>query len=179
MAGAIHCLPRALSVQDIADVVQDFARAAQNALEAGFNGVELHGASGYLIHQFIDSQANSRNDAYGGILSKRLRFLKEVAEGVIAVVGKERVGVRLVPLTTLNGAVDDTPQATYLAVASLLNELGVAYIHIAEVDWEDAPEMPVAFKQALRLIYLCLNQALALIQKALLAIENRAFLRQV
>ena len=148
-----HSLPRALTEAEIAAVVQDFARAARNAQEAGFDGVELHAANGYLINQFIDSQANNRTDGYGGSLQNRLRFLKEVTEAVIAVVGKERIGVRLAPLTTLNGAVDDTPQSTYLAAAKLLGDLGVAYIHIAEVDWDDAPEMPVAFKEALRIIY--------------------------
>lgn len=148
-----HSLPRALTLEEIPAIVQDYARAAQNALDAGFDGIELHAANGYLINQFIDSQANHRTDAYGGSLPNRLRFLKEVTEAVIGVLGKERVGVRLAPLTTLNGAVDDTPQATYLAAAKLLDELGVAYIHIAEVDWEDAPEMPEAFKEALRMVY--------------------------
>ncbi len=148
-----HSMPRALTLEEIPAIVQQFAHAARNALDAGFDGVELHGANGYLINQFIDSQANDRTDAYGGSLGNRLRFLKEVVEAVVAVVGKDRIGVRLAPLTTLNGAVDDTPQATYLAAARLLDDLGVAYIHIAEVDWEDAPEMPVAFKEALRLVY--------------------------
>ena len=148
-----HSLPRALGEDEIPGIVAQYAQAARNALEAGFDGIELHAANGYLINQFIDSQANTRTDSYGGTLQKRLRFLKEVTEAVIAVLGKDRVGVRLAPLTTLNGAVDDTPQATYLAAAKLLDDLGVAYIHIAEVDWEDAPEMPVAFKEALRLVY--------------------------
>lgn len=148
-----HSLPRALREDEIPAIVAQYAQAARNALEAGFDGIELHAANGYLINQFIDSQANTRTDGYGGTLQKRLRFLKEVTEAVIAVLGKDRVGVRLAPLTTLNGAVDDTPQATYLAAAKLLDDLGVAYIHIAEVDWEDAPEMPVAFKEALRMMY--------------------------
>ncbi|AIO65004.1 alkene reductase [Burkholderia oklahomensis] len=148
-----HSAPRALSEAGIAEVVKDFAAAARNALEAGFDGVELHGANGYLINQFIDSQANSRTDAYGGSLSNRLRLLQEVTEAVVAVVGRERIGVRLAPLTTLQGAVDDTPQATYLGAAKILNDIGVAYLHIAEADWEDAPDMPAAFKEALRLIY--------------------------
>ncbi len=148
-----HSMPRALSGTEIKQVVRDFAAAARNALDAGFDGVELHGANGYLINQFIDSQANMRTDGYGGSLSNRLRFLREVAEAVIKAVGAERVGVRLAPLTTLQGAVDDTPQATYLGAARLLDDLGIAYIHIAEADWEDAPDMPAAFKEALRLIY--------------------------
>lgn len=148
-----HSAPQALSEAGIAQVVQDFAAAAHNAMAAGFDGVELHGANGYLINQFIDSRANTRTDGYGGSLPHRLRFLQEVAEAVIAVVGRERVGVRLAPLTTLQGAVDDTPQATYLGAARLLDDLGVAYLHIAEADWEDAPDMPAAFKEALRLVY--------------------------
>lgn len=148
-----HSAPRALTEVEIMQVVQDFAAAAHHALAAGFDGVELHAANGYLINQFIDSRANTRTDGYGGTLLKRLRFLREVTEAVVAVVGRERVGVRLAPLTSLQGTVDDTPQATYLAAAKLLDEIGVAYLHIAEADWEDAPEMPPAFKEALRIIY--------------------------
>lgn len=103
-----HSAPRALTVEEIREIVADYAQAARNALDAGFDGVELHGANGYLINQFIDSQANARNDQYGGSLENRLRFLREVAEAVTAVVGRERIGVRLAPLTTLQGAVDDT-----------------------------------------------------------------------
>lgn len=148
-----HSMPRALGEEEIPGIVADYAQATRNALAAGFDGVELHGANGYLINQFIDSQANQRTDAYGGALQNRLRFLREVVQAVVDVAGGDRVGVRLAPLTTLQGAVDDTPQATYLAAAHLLGELGVGYLHIAEADWEDAPVMPVAFKQALRLIY--------------------------
>lgn len=148
-----HSAPRALTVDEIAGIVRDYAKAARNALAAGFDGVELHAANGYLINQFIDSQANTRTDEYGGALPHRLRFLREVAEAVAAVTGPERLGVRLAPLTTLQGAVDDTPQATYLGAAKVLDDLGVAYVHIAEADWEDAPDMPAAFKEALRLIY--------------------------
>ncbi|MNO45232.1 N-ethylmaleimide reductase [compost metagenome] len=148
-----HSAPRALTVEEIHGIVRDYAQAARNALDAGFDGVELHGANGYLINQFIDSQANDRTDQYGGSLPNRLRFLREVVEAVTAVVGKERIGVRLAPLTTLQGAVDDTPEATYLGAAKLLDEIGVAYIHIAEADWEDAPLMPAAFKESLRIIF--------------------------
>ncbi|MBF2976301.1 alkene reductase, partial [Pseudomonas aeruginosa] len=90
-----HSAPRALAVEEIREIVADYAQAARNALDAGFDGVELHGANGYLINQFIDSQANARNDQYGGSLENRLRFLREVAEAVTAVVGRERIGVRL------------------------------------------------------------------------------------
>ena len=148
-----HSEPRALSEVEIVQVIQDFASATQNALEAGFDGVEIHAANGYLINQFIDSQENTRTDKYGGSLSNRLRFLREVVEAVVGVAGRKRVGVRLAPLTTLQGAVDDTPQATYLAAANMLDDISVTYIHIAEADWEDAPKMPAAFKEAMRMIY--------------------------
>lgn len=148
-----HSAPRALSVAEIQGIVQDFARAARNAMDAGFDGVELHGANGYLINQFIDSGSNHRTDEYGGSLPNRLRFLEQVSRAVLEVVGRGRLGVRLAPLTTLQGSVDSTPQATYLAAARLLDQIGATYIHIAEADWEDAPDMPAAFKEALRMIF--------------------------
>lgn len=148
-----HSPPRALATEEIAGIVRDYADAARNALDAGFDGVELHGANGYLINQFIDSQVNDRTDGYGGSLRNRLRFLGEVAQAVADVVGPGRLGVRLAPLTTLQGAVDDTPEATYLAAAKRLDEIGAAYLHIAEADWDDAPHMPLPFKEALRLIF--------------------------
>lgn len=148
-----HSMPRALRVDEIPGIINDYANAARNAVAAGFDGIELHGANGYLINQFIDSQSNLRADQYGGSLQNRLRFMQEVVAAVSAAIGKERVGIRLAPLTTLMGSRDDTPEATYLAAASLLNEAGIAYIHIAEADWEDAPVMPAAFKEALRIIF--------------------------
>ncbi|KWR91600.1 alkene reductase [Cupriavidus sp. IDO] len=146
--------PRALTIDEIRDVVDQYRAAARNAIEAGFDGVELHGANGYLVNQFIDSQANTRTDAYGGSLENRLRFLDDVTQALIEGAGDaSRVGIRLAPLTTLNGCVDDDPETTYLAAARLLAGLGVGYIHIAEADWDDAPLMPVEFKQKLRAAY--------------------------
>lgn len=145
--------PRALSVAEIADVVNEYRQAARNAIEAGFDGIELHGANGYLINQFLDSESNARTDQYGGSLQNRLRFLREVVEAVGGEIGMERVGVRLAPLTTLNGTVDADPEQTYTAAARLLGELGVVYLHIAEADWDDAPVMRGEFKQALREVY--------------------------
>lgn len=123
-------------------------------MAAGFDGVELHAANGYLVNQFIDSGANTRTDEYGGSLDNRLRFLGEVAQALIEGTGsKDRVGIRLAPLTTLNGCVDADPETTYTAAARLLGALGVGYIHIAEADWDDAPHMPMAFKQCLRDVF--------------------------
>jgi N-ethylmaleimide reductase len=145
-----HSMPRELTIPEIRSIIQDYAQAAHNAMEAGFDGVELHGANGYLIEQFIDSQTNLRKDEYGGDIAGRLRFLKEVTTAVADAIGKERVGVRQAPLTTLMGAMDDTPEITYIEAAKVLDEIGIAYIHIAEADWDDAPVMPVAFKEAYR-----------------------------
>lgn len=148
-----HSPPRALDTVEVARIVRQFADATGHALEAGFDGVELHAANGYLINQFLDSGSNLRADRYGGSLANRLRFLDEVTQAVVAVAGASRVGVRLSPLTTAQGTVDATPQASYVAAARLLDRLGVGYIHIAEADWDDAPAMAPGFKEALRLVY--------------------------
>ncbi len=145
-----HSMPRALSIPEIKAIVKEFGQAAKNAMAAGFDGIELHAANGYLINQFIDSQANNRTDEYGGCLENRLRFLREVVAEVIQAIGATKVGVRLAPLTTLNGTVDDHPETTYLEAVKLLNAMDVTYVHIAEADWEDAPLMPTDFKAALR-----------------------------
>lgn len=145
-----HSTPRALTIPEIKEIVEQYRQAAQNAIDAGFDGVEIHAANGYLINQFIDSQANTRTDEYGGPLENRLRFLKEVATAVAEQIGKDRVGIRLAPFTTLNGTVDDAPEQTYLAAAKLLDEIGLIYIHIAEADWEDAPGTPLSFRIGLR-----------------------------
>jgi N-ethylmaleimide reductase len=148
-----HSRPRALGTEEMRGIVDEFAQAARHAMAAGFDGVELHAANGYLINQFIDSGTNRRTDRYGGSLANRLRFLDEVARAVAAVAGPARTGVRFSPLTTLQGTGDATPQATYLAAARMMDGIGVAYLHIAEADWDDAPPMPAAFKEALRLVY--------------------------
>lgn len=144
-------VPRALEIDEIKEIVEQYAQAARNAMAAGFDGVELHGANGYLVNQFIDSFANNRTDEYGGSLENRLRFLDEVARALVAATGDgTRVGIRLAPLTTLNGCVDANPVETYTAAAALLAKAGVGYLHIAEADWDDAAIMPVEFKRSLR-----------------------------
>ncbi|MPW35367.1 alkene reductase [Vibrio sp. B1Z05] len=142
--------PREMTTSDIKAVVKEFHQAALNALEAGFDGVELHAANGYLINQFIDSESNNRTDEYGGSLENRLRFLDEVVATLVDAIGAERVGVRLAPLTTLNGTVDANPEHTYTEAAKLLDSHNITYLHIAEVDWDDAPDTPKEFKIALR-----------------------------
>lgn len=143
-------MPRAMTHDDIKAVREEYYQAALNALEAGFDGVELHAANGYLVNQFIDSDANLRTDEYGGSTENRLRFLGEVVDSLVSAVGKDKIGVRLAPFTCLNGTVDSDPEHTYIEAAKLLNQKGIAYIHIAEVDWEDAPGTPTSFKENLR-----------------------------
>ena len=145
--------PREMTKADIQHVIGEYRQAALNAIEAGFDGIELHAANGYLVNQFIDSEANNRTDEYGGSIENRLRFLGEVVEAMTDAIGADRVGVRLAPFTSLNGTVDKTPVETYTAAAALLNKLNVVYLHIAEVDWDDAPETPAEFKPAVREAY--------------------------
>jgi N-ethylmaleimide reductase len=125
--------PRALETDEIPEIVEDYRRAARNALDAGFDGVEIHGANGYLIDQFLRDTSNKRTDRYGGSRENRARFLLEVAEAVVAVWGGERVGIRFSPLTPAAGlGPDSTAEATYSYAVERLGALGLAYIHIIE-----------------------------------------------
>ena len=153
-------MPRELSVAEIGDLVGLYAQGARNALEAGFDGVEIHCANGYLVNQFISSHANTRTDAYGGSLQNRLRFLAEVVRAVADVVGADRMGVRFSPLFTSTdedrvyiGFVEDDPHQTYLEAVKILEREGVAYLSIAEADWDNAPEMPESFRRDVRLAF--------------------------
>ncbi|TFW23167.1 alkene reductase [Massilia arenosa] len=145
--------PRAMTVDEIESVRLDYVHAARRALAAGFDGVELHAANGYLLNQFIASSTNLRTDRYGGSLANRLRLLLEVTDAVVAAVGRQRVGVRISPLVTLQGTADAAPLATYTVAAAQLSRRGIAYLHIAEADWDDAPDMPTAFREALRMSF--------------------------
>ena len=142
-------MPRVLSQSEIEAIVHDFARAARNALAAGFDGVELHAGNGYLIEQFLNPHSNRREDHYGGALTNRLRFLRETAQAVAASVGSERVGVRLSPLRAHDP--EHAALSDYLAAAGTLDALDIAYLHLADGDGDNA--IPMAFKQALRACY--------------------------
>ncbi|MCW1243875.1 alkene reductase [Pseudomonas sp. SAICEU22] len=126
-------LPRALALDEIPGVVDDFRQAAVNAKLAGFDGVEIHGANGYLIDQFLRDGTNQRTDAYGGSIENRARFLKEVIESVIEVFGSSRVGVRLSPIFSYFSMSDSHPQATFDYAARMLSRYGLAYLHIVEL----------------------------------------------
>lgn len=134
--------PRELTKEEIKNIVQDFRKGAANAMEAGFDGVEIHGANGYLIDQFMRRTSNQRADEYGGNIENRIRFMLEIAEAVIDEVGAERTGIRLAPFIEQRGMDDDEAIDAVLYAAEKLNMLGLLYIHLAEADWDDAPPSP-------------------------------------
>ncbi|NGN69563.1 alkene reductase [Streptomyces sp. A7024] len=131
-----HPAPRELTLEDIARVIEDFASAARNAVAAGFDGVEIHGANGYLIHQFLADNTNLRTDAYGaGSVENRIRFAVEVTQAVVDAIGAERVGLRISPDNEFNAAIRESGSLpTYLALIERLNPLGLAYLHAFETD---------------------------------------------
>lgn len=124
--------PRALEHDEIADVVDSFRQGAENALRAGFDGVEIHAANGYLIEQFLYSTSNRRTDDYGGSIANRARFLLEVTDAVIGVWGADRVAVRLSPWGVANGSSEVDPLPLFTYVVGALNTRGLAYIHFME-----------------------------------------------
>ncbi|MDN7182299.1 alkene reductase [Caballeronia sp. SEWSISQ10-4 2] len=142
--------PRALGRDEIAGVVADFRRAARNAMEAGFDGVEIHGANGYLIDQFLRTTSNLRTDEYGGSRENRLRFLKEVVNEVADEIGADRTAIRLAPFLTARGMNCPDILPTILEAAEFLQARGIAYLHLVEADWDDAPPFTEEFRQALR-----------------------------
>ena len=124
--------PRALRSDEIPGIVDQFRRAAENAKRAGFDGVEIHGANGYLIDQFIRSKTNLRSDIYGGSIENRIRFPMMVVDAVVEVWGGQRTGIRLSPTGTFNDMHDDDPVATFGTLASHLNDRGIAYTEVVE-----------------------------------------------
>ena len=142
-----HAVPHALSADEIAAIVAAFAQGAKNAIAAGFDGVEVHGANGYLIDQFLRDGANLRTDGYGGSLDHRARFLFEVLTAVCAAIGADRVGLRLSPVNSYNGMKDSDPLAYIGFLAEKLNAFKLAYLHVMRADFfgiQKADVMPVA-----------------------------------
>jgi N-ethylmaleimide reductase len=148
--------PRALDAEEIPGIVQAYRHAAQNAIAAGFDGVEIHAANGYLIDQFLKTGSNHRQDDYGGSIANRARFLLEVVRAVAEAIGGERTGIRLSPVTPANDAHDADPQPLFEYVARELGPLKLAYIHVIEGSTggpRELPERPfdyAAFKAAYR-----------------------------
>jgi N-ethylmaleimide reductase len=125
-------VPRALELAEIPGIVSDYRRAAKNAIDAGFDGIEVHAANGYLIDQFLRADSNHRTDAYGGSIENRTRLLKEVMLAVCQEIGGGRCGIRISPVTPANDASDSSPQALFEHVASCLGTLDLAYVHTIE-----------------------------------------------
>ncbi|PZU56827.1 MAG: alkene reductase [Sphingobium sp.] len=141
-----YVVPREMTQKDIDNVVEAYGRAAANALEAGFDGVEIHGANGYIIDQFLQSRTNQRVDGYGGPLKNRLRLLSEIVAAVTAVVDAGRVGLRISPTSERKGMGDEDPGALAQAIGELCSTRGLAYIHLIEPiasGFMEKPENPV------------------------------------
>ncbi|KAK7342996.1 hypothetical protein VNO80_25957 [Phaseolus coccineus] len=132
--------PRSLQTDEIPSIINDFRIAASNAMEAGFDGVEIHGAHGFLIDQFLKDQVNDRTDKYGGSLENRCRFALEVVEAVVEEIGADRVGIRLSPFSDYNECSDSNPLALGLYMAQSLNKHGVLYLHMVEPRWNISGE---------------------------------------
>ncbi len=124
--------PRALEIDELAGIIDDFRKAAANAIEAGFDGVEVHGANGYLLEQFAKDGANVRTDAYGGSVESRARLTLEVTAAVAKEIGAERVGIRISPVSPANSISCSDPQTQYDYIVDKLDALGIAYIHVVE-----------------------------------------------
>jgi N-ethylmaleimide reductase len=124
--------PRELTGAEVRATIADFARAARHAIDAGFDGVEVHGANGYLIHQFLAPGSNHRTDEWGGSAEGRIRFAAEVTRAVTAEIGGARTGIRLSPGNTFNSIVEPDPEPAYTALVKELDQFGLAYLHIAE-----------------------------------------------
>jgi N-ethylmaleimide reductase len=125
--------PHALSLEEISGVIEQYRHASRCALEAGFDGVEIHSANGYLLDQFLRDGSNQRSDAYGGDIANRARLMLEVTEAVCEVWGADRVGIRLSPLQPFNDMRDSDPEATFSHAVDALNRFGLAYLHVTEM----------------------------------------------
>ncbi|AJG22577.1 2,4-dienoyl-CoA reductase [NADPH] [Cupriavidus basilensis] len=124
--------PRALELDELPGIVNDFRQAAANAVAAGFDGVEIHGANGYLLDQFLRDAANVRTDAYGGSVENRARLVLEVARAVVNEIGAERTGIRISPVSPANGVSSSDPQAQFDYLVEQLDALGLVYLHVVE-----------------------------------------------
>ena len=144
-------VPHALTEAELAATREEFVTAAKNAVAAGFDGIELHAANGYLLEQFIRPNSNIRTDKYGGSIENRARFVIEVAEATAAAIGKDKVGIRLSPY----GVFNDMPlypemESDYTYLAGKLNEVGLVYVHLVDHSPQGAPEVPASIKQTFR-----------------------------
>jgi N-ethylmaleimide reductase len=146
-----HSEPHAMSEQDIADAVREYAHSASLAIKAGFDAVELHGANGYLIEQFLNGNVNTRKDGYGGSIANRNRFALDVTRATVAAIGADRVGMRISPYGVFNGtgAFADV-DAQYEALVKELSDIGILYVHLLDHTAMGAPAVPTELKAKLR-----------------------------
>jgi N-ethylmaleimide reductase len=146
-----HPAPQPMSVDDIKAAIAEFAHAATLAVQAGFDGIELHAANGYLLEQFLNANVNTRTDGYGGSAANRLRFVLEVARATVEAIGPQRVGIRLSPFGVFNdtGSFDGV-EDQYLVLARELSALRLVYLHLVDHSALGAPEVPAAFKARLQ-----------------------------
>lgn len=146
-----HPVPTAMSENDIAATIAEFAAGAKNAIAAGFDGVELHGANGYLIDQFLNAASNRRTDRWGGNIENRIRFAVEVARASSTAIGAERIGMRISPYGVFNGMTPDAEMdALYERLISELNTIGLVYIHVVDHSSMGAPEVSPVLKAKIR-----------------------------
>ena len=146
--------PQAMSEADIQATIAEFVQAANNAIAAGFDGVELHGANGYLLEQFFRPNSNQRSDRYGGPVENRARFVLEVVEAVVKAIGKDKVGIRLSPFGVFNDMpLYDALEADYGYLARELNARGIAYIHVVDHSSMGAPKVPDSIKATFRSVF--------------------------
>ncbi|MDG6778135.1 alkene reductase [Thiomicrorhabdus sp. zzn3] len=142
-----YTVPHELTQEEISSIVEDFRRAAANAIAAGFDGIEVHGANGYLIDQFLRDGSNQRTDEYGGSLANRARFLTEILTAVTNEIGSQRVGLRLSPLNSFNDMKDSDPESWIRYLAEHLNQFDLAYLHVMRADFfgiQQADVIPIA-----------------------------------
>jgi N-ethylmaleimide reductase len=145
--------PRALEAAEIPGIVADYRQAALNAMQAGFDGVEIHAANGYLIDQFLRDGSNRRDDEYGGSIENRCRFLLQVTEAVTEAIGASRTGIRLSPVNPFNSMFDSDPQSLFNAVVQALNPFGLAYLHVVEGAIHSDSQLPPFDVQAMRRLF--------------------------
>jgi N-ethylmaleimide reductase len=142
--------PRALATDEIPGIIDQYRTAARNALSAGFDGVEIHAANGYLLDQFLRDGSNRRDDDYGGPIANRARLLLEVTEAVTKVWGANRVGIRISPVNGFNSMSDTDPDGTFGYVAQALNRIGLAYLHVVERSFSGEQPEPAYDRRRLR-----------------------------
>ncbi|MEZ5015915.1 MAG: alkene reductase [Flavipsychrobacter sp.] len=149
-----HPTPREMTVADIKQAIQEYVQAAENAIKAGLDGIELHGANGYLIDQFINPGSNQRTDDYGGSAENRNRFVVEVAAAVVAAIGADKVGIRLSPYGAFNDLFPfDGADEQYIQLAAELEKLNLVYVHLVNHSSMGAPEVPQTVIDGIRNAY--------------------------